>query len=133
MKEQARIIQYGKLNSGVWATRFNCTRIVFNPKGLCPTITAGGGGGTEIKIAEMNTKERKIYDLVINKYGSVRAFTTATEMPNSTFVSIMERGILNSNFRNVIKISKALNVSLEQLAENEENIRERKCENNRFL
>jgi len=41
-----------ELSGGVWDKRYGQSRAIYNPDGIAPTLTAGGGGGTETKIAE---------------------------------------------------------------------------------
>lgn len=64
----------------------------------------------------MNSLENSLKELVIEKYGSVTAFTTKIEMSNSTFVSIIRRGVNNANINNIVKICNELNISAEALA-----------------
>lgn len=61
--------------------------------------------------------EERLKDLVIEKYGSVSAFTTSIGMSNSTFVSMINRGIQNAGVQNVIKVCQALDISVDGLAE----------------
>ena len=51
MEEMKPIVSM-ELSGGVWDRIFRCTKRAFDPNGISPTITAGGGGGTETKIAE---------------------------------------------------------------------------------
>lgn len=52
MQATDRIIKVGELTTGVWEHRYHQIRSVYSPEGIAPTITAGGGGGTETKIIE---------------------------------------------------------------------------------
>lgn len=63
------------------------------------------------------TIEERLKDLIIERYGSLRAFTTKHDIPNSTMVSILKRGIGSSNVSNVIKICKVLHISVDGLAD----------------
>ena len=38
------------LEGGVWDKRYECIRRVYSENGISPTVTAGGGGGTETKV-----------------------------------------------------------------------------------
>ncbi len=66
--------------------------------------------------------ERKLKELIIEKYGSVRNFSIKIEIPYTTVDSILKRGLDNSNVGNVIKMCKALNLSIDNLLDNKENI-----------
>lgn len=61
--------------------------------------------------------EEKLKKLIIDKYGSVRRFSFKIDIPYTTVDSILKRGIDNSNVGNVIKICKALNISIDNLLE----------------
>lgn len=50
------------------------------------------------------------------QYGSLSAFAKVIGMPLTTLDSILKRGVLNSNFSNIIKITDALNLSTDALA-----------------
>ena len=58
--------------------------------------------------------EEELKKLIIEKYGSIRKFAINIDIPYTTIDSILKRGIDNSNVSNVIKICKALNISLDQ-------------------
>lgn len=58
--------------------------------------------------------EEELKKLIIEKYGSIRKFAIKIDIPYTTIDSILKRGIDNSNVSNVIKICKALNISLDQ-------------------
>ena len=61
--------------------------------------------------------EKKLKDLILNRYHSIREFTIAIDMPYTTMDSIFRRGIGNSSVTNVIKICKALGISADALAD----------------
>ena len=63
------------------------------------------------------TIEEQLKDCVIEKFGSVSAFTTSIGMSNSTFVSMINRGIQNAGVQNVIKVCQALDISVDGLAD----------------
>ena len=63
------------------------------------------------------TTEENLKNLIIERYGSVRAFSTAIDLPNSTVRSIFSRGINNSGIDNIIKVCKALGISADELAQ----------------
>ena len=64
--------------------------------------------------------EENLRELIINKYGSIRQFAFNIKIPYTTVDSILKRGIDNSNVGNVIKICKALNISLDNLIDSKE-------------
>lgn len=61
----------------------------------------------------MNEKELK--QMIISKFGSVSAFAKQIDLPTSTVSSILDRGILNANLKNVFSICKALGIKPEAL------------------
>lgn len=65
----------------------------------------------------MKNVETKLQDLIISKYGSIRAFTIKIDMSYSTMNSILKRGVGNSSVANIIKICKALGISADELAD----------------
>ena len=56
--------------------------------------------------------------LMLERYGNIVAFSKAVDIPNTTIVSILKRGVLNASIDNVIKICKALEISADELANN---------------
>lgn len=64
--------------------------------------------------------EEKLKNLIITKFGSVRQFAIYIDIPYTTVDSILKRGIDNSNVGNVIKMCKALNISIDNLLDNRE-------------
>ena len=67
--------------------------------------------------------EVRLKNLIIEKYGSVRQFSFKIDVPYTTVDSILKRGIDNSNVGNVIKICKALNISIDTLLDNKDIVR----------
>lgn len=65
------------------------------------------------------TTEDKLKELILNRYSSMREFAVAIDMPHTTVASIFKRGIENSSVTNIIKICKALNISVDGLADGE--------------
>lgn len=63
------------------------------------------------------TVEERLKDLVIKQYGTMKDFTAAVGIPNSTFANILKRGVQNANVLTIIKICQALNISTDALAE----------------
>lgn len=59
--------------------------------------------------------EDELKKLILEKYESMRNFSDKIGLPNSTVVSILERGIKNSNMSNVMKLCKGLNISIDKL------------------
>lgn len=67
----------------------------------------------------MESVEDRLKELILSKYKSVREFTNSIDIPYSTFDSILKRGIGNSNIANVLRISQALGLDTEKLADGE--------------
>lgn len=65
------------------------------------------------------TIEKKLQDLILTRYHSLREFTIDIDIPYTTIHSIFRRGIDNSSLSNVIKICKALGISADALADGE--------------
>lgn len=61
--------------------------------------------------------EDEIKKIIIEKYGSMRSFSDKIGIPNSTVVSILDRGINNSNISNVMKMCKELKISVDKLVD----------------
>ena len=66
----------------------------------------------------MSTEER-LRELILKRYNSVREFTIEHDIPYTTMHSIFKRGIDNSSMTNIIKICKALHISVDALADEE--------------
>lgn len=65
------------------------------------------------------TIEDKLKEYILRRYSSIREFYTTHDIPGSTVHSMFKRGINNSSIANVIKICKALGISVDALAEGE--------------
>lgn len=61
--------------------------------------------------------EEKIKNLIIERYGSIRQFALKIDIPYTTIDSILKRGIDNSNVSNVLKMCKALGISVDKSIE----------------
>ena len=61
--------------------------------------------------------EEIIKTLILQKYETLRALTKEIGMAQSTFATIMKRGIHNASIDNVLKICNALQISADALAE----------------
>lgn len=64
--------------------------------------------------------EDKLKDYINEKFGSVRNFAMKIDIPYTTVDSILRRGIDNSNVGNVIKMCKALDISVDSLLDSKE-------------
>ena len=62
--------------------------------------------------------EQQIKDLIIERYGSLVAFSEKIGLPNSTIDSILRRGIAKANVENVMTICKELQISIDGLRHN---------------
>lgn len=54
--------------------------------------------------------EEDLKQLILSRYSSVKSFAEDNDMPYSTVRSILERGIMNANVENAIKICSALGI-----------------------
>ena len=59
--------------------------------------------------------ENEIKMLILQKYDSLSSFCKVIDMPWSTLNSILERGVVNATFLNVIKITRALQLDIEHI------------------
>lgn len=65
--------QIATLSGGKWERLLDSSRRVYSPSGLCPTLTANGGGGHhEVKIMSDKTNIRK---LTPKEYWRLMGFT----------------------------------------------------------
>lgn len=69
------------------------------------------------EISEMETAEDVVKRLIISRYASTHAFSNKIGLPNSTVVSIMNRGFANAGVSKVIRICDELRIDLDALAE----------------
>lgn len=61
--------------------------------------------------------EERIKELIIAKYGNVRAFAKESGISYTTVRSILERGIMNAKAENVFKICHLLGISPDTVAD----------------
>lgn len=61
--------------------------------------------------------EERIKELIIAKYGNVRAFSKESGISYTTIRSILERGIMNAKAENVFKICHLLGISPDTVAD----------------
>lgn len=59
--------------------------------------------------------EAQVKELIIDRFGSISAFSESINLANSTVVSILDRGFLNAKVKNVFTICKALGLNPEDL------------------
>lgn len=64
----------------------------------------------------MGSTEKKLKEYIKEKYGSLSAFCKSIGMPWTTLDSILKRGIDNSSIHNILKITSALGISADALA-----------------
>lgn len=62
--------------------------------------------------------EKKLKEIIIEKYGSVKRFSEKIKLPYTTLDTILRRGIINANINNVIKICNALDITVDELIKN---------------
>ena len=65
------------------------------------------------------TIEDKLKNLILLRYEKMTIFTKAIGIPNSTFQSILNRGIMNANMSSIAKICSALHISIDHLVRGE--------------
>ena len=63
--------------------------------------------------------EDKLKEYILDRYKSIRDFSLSIGISQSTIDSMLKRGLNNSSIKNVIKICKALNISVDGLASGE--------------
>lgn len=61
--------------------------------------------------------ESDLKNLIVERYGTVKAFSQSVGLPNSTLDSIFRRGILKASVTNIIKICDELGISADGLGE----------------
>lgn len=61
------------------------------------------------------TKEEQLKAIILSKHKSVSAFAEAVEIPYTTVISILKRGIDTAGIRVAIKIFDALNLDIESV------------------
>lgn len=61
--------------------------------------------------------ESDLKNLIVERYGTVKAFSQSVGLPNSTLDSIFRRGVLNASVTNIIKICDKLGISADGLGE----------------
>lgn len=64
----------------------------------------------------MEETEIRLKEIIIERYGSLKKFCEAIDMPWTTLDSILKRGVANSNITNVMKITRELHLDTEALA-----------------
>lgn len=62
------------------------------------------------------TLEEKLKDLIIRRYGTMKAFAEYAGIKYTTLAAIMKRGIMNSTIDNIFTLCHALNISVDALA-----------------
>ena len=63
--------------------------------------------------------EQTLKDLILKRYNSIREFTQVADIPYTTLDSILKRGVSNASIGNILKICKALSLSVDALANGE--------------
>jgi hypothetical protein len=65
----------------------------------------------------MMSIEDRLKEMIIEKYGTIRSFSASIDLPNSTVMSMLRRGVNNTGIDNVLKVCHALGISAEELAD----------------
>lgn len=74
----------------------------------------------------MTNIENILKALIVDKFKNLRQFSIEADLPYTTLIGILERGINKASIQNIIKICKALNIDTDALANGE--IKERNVE-----
>ncbi|WP_208559297.1 LexA family transcriptional regulator [Marinilactibacillus kalidii] len=69
--------------------------------------------------------EDKLREMIIERFGTIKEFSRAIQLPYTTIRSILERGIFNAKLANVIIICRGLNISPEELIYTTERLKEK--------
>jgi len=64
------------------------------------------------------TKEEMLKKLIKEKYGTQKEFCDKTGIPPSTLSNMLSKGVLGSSIEIVMKVCKALGITVEQLCNN---------------
>lgn len=60
--------------------------------------------------------EDKLKNMILEKYGSLLAFSRACGIPNSTINSFLSRGIGTASLSNILKVCETLHISADELS-----------------
>ena len=60
----------------------------------------------------MGDLENELKEEIKKRYGSIKKFAEATEIPYTTLASILKRGVANTSASNILKIAEALNLGI---------------------
>lgn len=60
--------------------------------------------------------ERRLKEMILERYGTMKDFTPHTGLSYSTVDTILRRGVKNASISNVISICRALGISADELA-----------------
>ncbi len=60
--------------------------------------------------------EEQLKAEILSKYKSIRAFTTAINIPYSTLDSVFRRGLVNAGINTMLKVFDALNLDIESVS-----------------
>ena len=71
------------------------------------------------KAVNRMTLEEQLKDEILSRYKSIRAFTTAINIPYSTLDSVFKRGIPNAGVSTMIKVFSALDLDIESISSGE--------------
>jgi len=61
------------------------------------------------------TREDKLRNLILDKYISLRQFSIEADIPYSSLMTLLSRGIGGASFDTVVKICKALEIDPREL------------------
>lgn len=63
-----------------------------------------------MQMNQIQSREQKLRNLILDNYVSLRQFAIAADIPYSSLTTGLSRGIAGMQFDTVIKICKALNI-----------------------
>ena len=61
------------------------------------------------------TREQILRNAILDKYTSLRKFSAEVDIPYSSLITMLERGISGASFDTVLKICKKLNLNPEKI------------------
>lgn len=70
-------------------------------------------------MSEKNEIEIKLKDFILSKYKSIRIFSKESNIPYTTIVSILERGINRASINTIMQICDFLNIDIDMLVNKE--------------
>ncbi len=76
--------------------------------------------------------EEQLKTEILSKYKSIRAFTTAINIPYSTLDSVFRRGLVNAGISTMLKVFDALDLDIESVSTGQLSHREKHSDSAKF-